>query len=169
MGSKGIKETLKRFWSRVKRKGLDDCWTWTGAKSNGYGYFWVRGRLEVSHRFALELKLNRRLKEKEWSLHKCDNPSCVNPAHLFLGDRFSNVRDRDSKGRCARGQDHYTTHLTDLDVLEIRSRYQKGETQSKLANAFRIDGGAISHIVRGLSWKHVGGPRALKRRDSHAE
>lgn len=87
----------ERFWSMVC-KG-DDCWIWTGATGGrGYGRFALNGRLESPHVISYILA-NGQLEPGMWVLHRCDNPSCVNPAHLFPGTNSDNMKDAYQKGR----------------------------------------------------------------------
>lgn len=87
----------ERFWAMVK-KG-DGCWTWTGAKGGrGYGRFQLSGRLESPHVISYTLAKGQ-LEPGMWVLHECDNPSCVNPDHLFPGTRSDNMKDAYRKGR----------------------------------------------------------------------
>lgn len=89
-----------RFWAKVDR--TDDCWTWTAATTgSGYGRFGhqnARGGWVAAHRFAYELA-NGPIPDGMFVCHKCDNPPCVNPSHLFLGTHQDNMRDMDAKGR----------------------------------------------------------------------
>lgn len=86
----------ERFWAKVDRSG--DCWIWTGSRcSDGYGTFFVAGRIVGAHRFSLELAgvtLGRL-----HALHRCDNPPCVNPAHLYAGTQRDNSRDMVARGQ----------------------------------------------------------------------
>jgi hypothetical protein len=90
---------IDRFWSHVGRQGPDDCWLWSASKDTaGYGHLRIAGRLRKAHRVALELT-GVVFKAGECSLHKCDTPACVNPAHLFVGTKADNAHDRDQKDR----------------------------------------------------------------------
>lgn len=95
----------QRFWIRVDKKGLDDCWEWTGPCKAGsvkgksfYGHLHFRGKVIGAHRLAWILTHGPIPKGLE-VCHKCDNPGCCNPNHLWLGTHLENIRDRDSKGR----------------------------------------------------------------------
>lgn len=100
-------------------------------------------------------------------LHRCDNPSCVNPAHLFLGTMKDNVADMDRKGRrvvginpnnkppIKRGSQHGEAKLIEAEALAIRDLYEHGMSQRALARAFGIDRRTVQRIIRRLAWKHV--------------
>jgi hypothetical protein len=94
---------MQRFWSKVDIKGADDCWPWLAGRNNcGYGEFGVRNNGKFSkwkaHRFAWTLWHSEDPGRLE-VCHKCDNPSCVNPSHLFLGTHKDNIRDMHQKKR----------------------------------------------------------------------
>jgi hypothetical protein len=89
--------TLASFWDQVDRRGPAECWPWKGKRQSGGGYGMVGH--QYAHRIALEIGLGRPLDPSEWSLHSCDNPPCVNPRHLSLGDVTANNRDMYAKGR----------------------------------------------------------------------
>ena len=86
--------------------------------------------------------------------HTCDNPSCVNPRHLFAGSAADNARDRDAKGRGARGE-AVATKLSEGDVREIRSARERGETVSTIATGFGISKSMVSRIANRKKWAHV--------------
>ena len=86
-----------RFWSRVEK--APDCWIWLGTRGHfGHGELVNNGKIERAHRLSWELH-NGPIPDGLHVLHKCDNPPCVNPDHLYLGDNTANMRDRDARGR----------------------------------------------------------------------
>lgn len=89
----------QRFWYYVRINDESGCWEWTGGKNNrGYGLFKVDSKMVATHRFAYEMMVSD-IPDGIFVCHKCDNPPCCNPAHLFLGTRSDNVQDCLSKGR----------------------------------------------------------------------
>lgn len=147
-------KTIRRFWSKVAVAGKDDCWEWLAYCDDKFGY----GRISINdimvqaHRVSLELELGRLLVGKECSLHTCDNPSCQNPKHLFLGTRLDNMRDKVAKGRHKYGKGN--AKLTKLKARTISELYDSGAwTQYELAELFQISQATISNIVNDQTWK----------------
>jgi len=91
-------------------------------------------------------------------MHTCDNKVCCNPSHLRLGTQTENVADMVQKGRGAKGEKHGFSRLTSKEVLQIRKMHFSGLSIPKLAGKFGVSVSAISSIVTGRAWKHVGGP-----------
>ncbi len=156
-----------RFWARVKKGAPDECWPWqpTFVKAFKEQTKWRYGRFEhgwkiyKSHRLAWQLT-HGEIPEGLWVLHKCDNPPCCNPAHLFLGTDLDNVRDCIAKGRFTRnpqkGEDHHQSKLTDRDVRFIRATYKPGKIRLlDLATHFGVSEGQISVIVNRKRWTHI--------------
>ena len=119
---KKIQTTADRFWGKVQKGPDDQCWHWVAYKRpDGYGQFYLDGKTVTAHRTAWQLTSGR-IPNGLCVCHKCDNPSCVNPGHLFLGTMTDNIRDRDAKGRNGsnQGENGPTAILTEKDVLDIR-------------------------------------------------
>lgn len=156
-----------RFWEKVDKTG--ECWIWSASKnSKGYGQIshWVDGKRIVrrAHRVAFELAYGP-IPEMPGShgacvLHRCDNPSCVNPSHLFIGTNAENVRDMDRKGRrkfsVKLGSDHPNSILNEAIVREIaRLHYDEGVSQTALSKKFGVCISTINHIFTGRLWAHL--------------
>ena len=150
-------DTTERFWKKVEIKGPDECWPWTGCRDKrNYGYvrFRLQKRLQAAHRVAYffthgELPLLH-------ICHKCDNPPCCNPKHLFPGTNQENIQDAVNKGRMCRGEKRPQSKLTERSVLEIRRIYSEGHvSQYKLAKQFRVGRSAIEKIVMRRTWAHI--------------
>lgn len=108
----------ERFWSKVAVKELDECWEWQAGKAGGgYGTFRVHHKMWQAHRVAWALTYGP-IPKGLFVCHRCDNPGCCNPYHLFLGTNADNLRDAAKKGRIGK--------LTKDDVLEIRRLLEEG-------------------------------------------
>jgi hypothetical protein len=142
---------VDNFWSYVdKTGGRDACWPWTkGTDKAGYGRVIVeyRGQNHLTHRYAWQV-INGPIPPGMHVLHRCDHPSCCNPAHLFLGTQIENNLDRDKKAR-------FHALLTEVDVREIRQRRLAGESATKLGEEFGISQSHVSHICAYRIWKRV--------------
>lgn len=174
-------DDVAAFWSKVNK--TEGCWIWTGALTNGtdgYGRHSMGGEVIGAH--AASWLINHGpLAEGVCVLHKCDNPSCVRPDHLFVGDRGDNARDMAAKGRqwlqrnpkgmagdrhwarrkpelVKRGVAHSRSKLTEIQILEIRQQYADGATMKELGQLYDTTDTNICTIVRGETWAHVGGP-----------
>lgn len=153
MQTKYTTEELKRFWGKVdKISNPNNCWIWTAYKWRGYGKFGWHGKIYLAHRISYELAFGEFDPTLD-ILHKCDNPACVNPDHLFSGTHLDNMRDMINKGRDYKFQ-HFTGEksahhkLTDKQVVEIRLRYKNEKiTQKQLGEIYKVDQTQISHIV----------------------
>lgn len=130
----------------------DGCWIWRGSKTNaGYGRLFHKGHSEYAHRFAFRMLVGPLAKGLQ-VCHRCDNPSCVNPNHLFSGTNKENSDDRDAKGRCQRGSGHYKARLSEDDVRRI---LRSDLPTSVLAALFGVSAPTISEIRHRKTWKHV--------------
>lgn len=135
----------------------DGCWIWERAKTDlGYGIFCVGRKNYSAHRYSYELT-NGPIPKGLFICHKCDNPSCINPDHLFAGTPLDNIRDAIAKGRLKpKGEDRSSAKLKNEDVLEIRESYKsKLENQYELARRFNVSRSLITHIVNRKAWTHI--------------
>lgn len=134
----------------------DTCWLWTGAtqKKFGYGLILHQGRCILAHRLSWEAH-NGPITNGLHVCHHCDNPPCVNPAHLFLGTCLDNMRDRDAKGRGydRRGTKNGRAKLTPERVVELRHRFAAGEKRRNLMNEFGIGQTQLRRIANGVHWR----------------
>ena len=147
---------IRRFWSKVDIGPEDHCWTWTGRKhQQGYGWFDLDTSMILAHRMCWVL-IHGHIPNDLCCLHTCDNPSCVNPNHLWLGSHTDNMQDMLEKGRGnhPKGAQHYKAVLSEVDILSIRDLYP--QTSAKiLAQRFNVTPGTIYHIVQRHTWKHI--------------
>lgn len=145
-----------QFWAKVRKQPGDGCWEWTGSfNDKGYGKVRVDGRMVRAHRVAWELAHGPlSLPADATVCHRCDNPACVRPDHLFLGTQLDNIRDRDAKGRAARGAQTGAAKLSDEDVRAIRAA--AGDLSGRaLARRYGVSHVVVQGILRGESWRHV--------------
>lgn len=146
----------QRFWSRIEK--TDTCWLWTGStNSGGYGSMWFFGGLRGAHRLMLFWmgKLSHPAYIGDGSndvvLHSCDNPRCVNPAHLSVGTNTQNQKEAYARRLRTphRGSSHKNSKLTDEQVREIRRLYDSGQMlQIPLSEKYGVSQVTISLIVR---------------------
>jgi hypothetical protein len=143
----------ERLWSRVKRQGKDACWPWMGRTTAGYGHMSVFGKECLVHRMVYRYVTGQDPGELA-VLHTCDNPSCCNPRHLWLGTWADNNRDRAQKKRSAdvRGEKSPSAKLTEKDARYI---LHSKETCEALAKRFGVCISLPSKIRTGRLWSHV--------------
>jgi hypothetical protein len=131
-----------RFWRLVNRRGENDCWPWLGfVEVHGYGQFM---RNIKAHRFAWSYAYGQPVPEGKAICHTCDNPPCVNPAHLYSGSMKENSEDMVSRDRSARAK------LTQAEVKTIRAEVASGGrgTQARLARSYGLHPMTINRIVK---------------------
>lgn len=149
--------TEEQFWARVARTdNIEECWLWMGTH-HPYGYGVVRfgGRYDGVHRIAYRLHHKCDIGGL-CVLHKCDNPPCCNPHHLFLGTKTDNAQDMTAKGRRARGERNGNSKLQEEDVRAVREqRAMLGTSYAVLGKQFNISEAQAGGIVRRDSWAHV--------------
>jgi hypothetical protein len=179
--------TLRRFLAKVDKNCANGCWLWIASKRNkGYGQFAFPGfRSAIAANRASWLLFRGAIPRGLLVLHNCpggDNPSCVNPDHLWLGDHHANSQDMLRKGRnpskdnpawaeWARGKNHWSARyptrvqkssqtgrakLTEQDVIDMRDLYAAGKyTQQQLADKYGMANQMISRIIKRQAWRHV--------------
>lgn len=119
-----LRQALKRFWSKVDCRGR--CWLWTAARTrvNGYGEFTINHKHILAHVFIYRLFFGAKPKGMD-VCHRCDNPSCVRPSHLWIGTRSENMRDAAKKGRI-NGNNHWTARYTKQQLKNIFKNNVRG-------------------------------------------
>lgn len=152
-GYNKIKCSPKEHFDK-KYRVTPGCWIWVaGINSRGYGQFYDGKTRHRAHRFSWEFHFGPIPKEM-CVCHRCDNPLCVNPDHLFLGTQQENTADRTRKNRTARifGEQNASSILTEEEVLKI---HQMTESHARVAALFGVKRYTIYSIRRGLSWPHL--------------
>lgn len=144
------KTVEQRFLEKVQIDS-NGCWIWTGAKiRGGYGNFAeTTKRHWQAHRFSYHFYVNPVFSDDD-VLHTCDNPSCVNPKHLFLGDDKLNAEDRNRKGRSARGEK--ISILSEDQVYAIRDLLKAKVPRKLIAQMFGVGTTCITDIYSGRTW-----------------
>lgn len=155
------KDVESRFFKMVEPM-MDDqgCWEWTGALIRGrYGNFGFGANSTVSAHRMSWIIANGEVPKQFPALHvchKCDNTTCVNPAHLFLGTAQDNHSDSVAKGRHAHGERMGTARLTNVMVLAIREAYATGKyTYPELGALYDVSACHVGGIIRRRSWRHL--------------
>jgi hypothetical protein len=148
------KPLMERFMEKV-RKG-ENCWEWIGGKqAHGYGVIRQNGKNKSAHRISYQLFIGI-IPDGLCVLHKCDNPSCVNPDHLFLGTQLDNNRDAIAKGRTyyPKGENNHSK-LLNIHIPIIRKLHKRGISQTNIAKQYGVSQQLISNIITGKTWKHL--------------
>ncbi len=135
------------------------CWLWIGAiQHRGYGMLMGRRNRKALRATHVSLQLaGRPVPAGLWALHSCDTPSCVNPDHLFHGDRRANTEDRDRKGRnkIVRGSKSPRSQITESKALLIKAGLLEGKTQRAVSAQLSVSLHIVKDIARGRTWAHV--------------
>ena len=150
----------ERFWAKVHK--TNTCWKWTAAKTEGYGVLGGPSRI-LAHRLSWIIH-HGRIPKNLLVLHHCDNPSCVNPDHLFLGTAGDNLHDAMKKGRWSpchgndlSGSANPNTHLTLEQVIAIRSEWIPRKVSKRiLSEKYGVSLNTIDNIVRKQTWRKEG-------------
>lgn len=152
------------LWSKVDKREPDQCWPWKGFLSErGYGRTWINDKAFYAHRviFALanpgliELEAPKDKSEGKFVLHRCDNPVCCNPAHLFLGTHLDNMRDKVLKHRSPdySGDKGPRCKLTMDQARQARALRQEGAKIKTLAEMFGISEPSMKSLIAGKSYR----------------
>ena len=154
---------MEKFY-RYLPDTLDEnkCWEWKGPvnyERGGYGQLYFNKKTLKAHRISYEIHYAEPLGDLH-CLHKCDNPKCVNPSHLFSGTNLENMQDKVKKGRCytgyQKGEYNGASKLTDDVVKNIRKLYNTGSyTTIKLGEMYNVHRSTISYIVNNKTFKHL--------------
>lgn len=171
LASQGLSlDFADRFWAKVDKNGpvpkhmphLGKCWVWLGSKDgNGYGQIGGRGKLSTIRTHVASCILHfGGVPKGKCACHKCDNPECVRPSHLWIGTQGDNVRDmiakgRYNKGESRRGEENPSSKLTEHQVRQIRTLSSEGMLRKHVAKIFGVTPENVSYIVLRKGWKHV--------------
>ncbi len=164
------------FWARVDKDGpipahcpeLGQCWVWTGSKAGSFGYGAIGKSRKLgtksvlAHRFSWTLHYGE-VPDELQILHRCDNPPCVRPYHLFIGTQQDNVRDcynkkrrlppRPQPGDWLRGEEVPWRKLSWAKIDEIRKLHKDGHSRAAIGRQFAVSATTVFHIVHGGKWK----------------
>lgn len=153
-------EIMERFWDKVE-KMQSGCWEWQfGCSPKGYARFTINNKTYRASRFILAVLNDIPMNGKWIACHKCDNPKCVNPDHLWAGTQTENMTDAIQKGRlkppCICGELNATSKLTEDQVAQIRKLHAPWKmSYAKLAKRFGVARSTIQAVLQKRSWRHV--------------
>ena len=158
------KNDYLRFVKKIKYG--DGCWDWiAGCTGSGYGVFILKGKQIYSHRLMWMLVNQKDIPGNMEVCHKCDNPKCVNPNHLFLATHYINMQDMNSKGRVrfVRGERSHLSKLTSKDVTKIKKLWsdktikygQKMKFCEDTASRYDVTARTVYLIINNKRWKHI--------------
>lgn len=153
----------ERFFRHVSKSNHSSCHIWIGNRFNtGYGSFGFtdsnnkkrRWKPYLAHRIAYEIAYGKFDKNLE-VCHRCDNPLCVNPDHLFLGSHSDNMNDAAVKKRMQYGESRHNNKLKESDIILIHQFYKEGKTQKQISDMFHVSQSVICRILNYKTWKHI--------------
>ena len=151
-----------RFWNKVHKlnETHGGCWIWlAGENPKGYGIFTLseHGKKETiyAHRYSWQIKYGRKLPTVVLVCHKCDNPRCVNPDHMFIGNASDNIEDMCNKNRQSRGEQINTCKLSEEKVKQIRAAHTRGISVKDLSALYQVSTANIYCIIKKSTWKHI--------------
>jgi hypothetical protein len=147
--------TRERIEAKVSRIPEAGCWIWMGSTQvRGYGELISNNRKHLAHRASYEAFVGK-IPKGMYVCHACDNVSCVNPNHLFLGTQKQNLQDMANKGRSTRGVKNPMAKLDEYAVRQIREGIKEGQTNASLAKSWMVCPQTISNIRHKKVWNHV--------------
>ena len=154
------RSVAERFWEHVPLllREPEECWEWSGAKSQGYGQIWYKGKQVGAHRLSWILHHGEPKSNRAYVLHACDTPSCVNPKHLYLGTHLDNMRDMRDRGRSGKcqGDDHGSAKVTRQQVHVIRQMWKPRAPENRImAKTLGITSTQLANIANRRSWAHI--------------
>lgn len=149
-------KVIKRFESHIMPEPNTGCWLWNSAllKYGGYGLFGYNRKMLRAHRVSYEIYVGP-IPKGLFVCHTCDQRSCVNPHHLFIGTHLENMADMRKKNRAARqtGEKHGKTKISSVDVAFIREMYAlKKMSYAELGKKFNLSISGVRHIAQGKRW-----------------
>lgn len=146
---------VSRFWKFVEKTST--CWNWVGSKCfYGYGQLSIQGKPKRANRISYEMHKGE-IPIHMFVCHSCDNPSCVNPDHLWLGNQKDNMKDMKKKNRqnICKGSGKPQSKLKENDITQIRIKYKNPLSSSELAKFYGVSKQNILDIINRKAWKHV--------------
>ncbi len=145
-------------WKRINKKSDEECWNWIGVISKtGYGHMRINYKHHLVHRIVYK-EICGSIPEGMCVLHKCDNRSCCNPKHLYIGTYKDNSCDMINRGRKASqiGEKNNASKLTNEEINQIKFLFSTGKYfQKELGKMFGVTQSNISCIVRDVTWKFI--------------
>ena len=140
------------------------CWEWQGLLNKGYGYFTQRiintnkRKMYFAHRVSYEI-FNGKFDESLDICHKCDNPKCVKPNHLWIGTHKDNMNDMTSKGRRVYnknyGEKNGSSKLKEIEVKQIKKLISEKNSFASIARKFNVSSNCIEQINKNITWKNI--------------
>lgn len=157
-GQSVVDHIVNRLSNGISSAEDGRCWVWNRSRNfYGYGTMTYDGITVLAHRLAYEFGVGH-IDDGLQVLHRCDNPSCINPSHLFLGNRSDNMKDCYKKGRSSvkpasfKKEKNPAAKLKFCDVIEIRMMLSRGVSQRKISQMYDVSQSQISNIKRGVQW-----------------
>jgi hypothetical protein len=150
-------KTSARFWSKVIKRSNEECWGWTACKmKDGYGRFLFNGKVKGAHQVSWILTYGLLPKGKS-ILHRCDNPECTNPLHLFAGTQKDNMRDCSSKKRISIriGEKNPLAKLTKEKIYEMAELKKQGLTYQGISERYNVSLPTAQRALTGKTWSHL--------------